>query len=397
MHRLKSSVSGVIKNSFCFLALIGWSAQAGTELNWSSPSSLPTMEHLMCVAYGNGFYVTVGFNGTILTSVNGSEWADRSATSGVILSGVCAGNGSFVAVGEGGTILFSADGVNWDSQTSPVTDDLKSVIWNGTLFVAVGLAGTIITSENGVDWTKQDFKSGTDLSSVTWGNSEFVAVGFDGMAGTISTSPDGIVWLDNQYYGSEGFFSVSWFKTKIIAGSYPMFSSSDGLTWSEISAETDEYIVGLAASNDLVVAVGGNGTILSSPDGITWTTVSTEVSNALNSVASDGVKFVAIGMNGTIIYSSTSNAINHRLLSSSLNKELFSVNRTTMYFTLQNNVDLRIDLFSPLGKHIKTLVSGNVSKGFHQIDFSRGLSAGNYVLSFKNDGLSNQRLVAVSK
>ena len=55
------------------------------------------------------------------------------------------GNGRFVAVGEDGTILTSPDGVSWTRRTSGTSNRLEGVAYGNGLFVAVG-GGTILTS-----------------------------------------------------------------------------------------------------------------------------------------------------------------------------------------------------------------------------------------------------------
>ncbi len=56
------------------------------------------------------------------------------------------GNGTFVAVGRNGTILTSRDRVNWTEQISPTNNQLKGVTYGNGRFVAVGIYGTILTS-----------------------------------------------------------------------------------------------------------------------------------------------------------------------------------------------------------------------------------------------------------
>jgi hypothetical protein len=58
------------------------------------------------VAYGNGLFVAVGGNGTILTSRDGVNWTEQTSRSNT-LNSVTYGKGLFVAVGDGGTILTS--------------------------------------------------------------------------------------------------------------------------------------------------------------------------------------------------------------------------------------------------------------------------------------------------
>ena len=66
------------------------------------------------VAFGNGRFVAVGGDGTIVHSSDGDSWqqATNNATSNWLL-GVAFGNGRFVAVGFDGTIVHSSDGDSW--------------------------------------------------------------------------------------------------------------------------------------------------------------------------------------------------------------------------------------------------------------------------------------------
>ena len=75
--------------------------------NWQSRSALQEGIILRGIAYGNGTFVAVGGNGTILTSPEGITWTSRTSGTDSILYGVTYGNGTFVAVGTDGTILQS--------------------------------------------------------------------------------------------------------------------------------------------------------------------------------------------------------------------------------------------------------------------------------------------------
>jgi photosystem II stability/assembly factor-like uncharacterized protein len=65
---------------------------------------------LNAVTYGNGTFVAVGYQGTILYSVDGIAWEPRTSGTSMYLNGVTYGNSTFVAVGDHGTILISIDG-----------------------------------------------------------------------------------------------------------------------------------------------------------------------------------------------------------------------------------------------------------------------------------------------
>lgn len=110
---------------------------------WTARDS-PRRSQLWSVTYGNGTFVAVGLGGTIVTSTNGIQWADRSM--GLTrLFGVRYGNGYFVAVGENGTILTSRDGVDWIRRKSGTVDWLSGVAFGNGRFIVLG-GGAILES-----------------------------------------------------------------------------------------------------------------------------------------------------------------------------------------------------------------------------------------------------------
>ena len=105
--------------------------------------------------YGAGLFAARNINGGGSEGGGGSEsgvgttWT-LCTSQGNSLFGVTYGNGLFVAVGSDGTILTSPDGVNWTAQASGTGSDLNGVTYGNGLFVAVGGSyhgsGTILTS-----------------------------------------------------------------------------------------------------------------------------------------------------------------------------------------------------------------------------------------------------------
>ena len=111
----------------------------------------------------SGLFVTVGENGTILTSDNGSSWTSRAGGNTDNLSEVTFGNNIFVAVGVNGTIRTSSDnGSTWDNKTTHTTN-FYGVTFGKNTFIVVGENGTIRTSsDNGTTWDNRT--SGTTVN-----------------------------------------------------------------------------------------------------------------------------------------------------------------------------------------------------------------------------------------
>lgn len=128
--------------------------------SWQVADNVFECSRLNGVAGGNGIYVAVGGNATILTSENGHNWTSRHSRALYHLYSVAFGANTFVAVGfppEVGaedTALTSPDGVTWTSQHSGTTNGLYGVAYAHGIFVTVG-ADTILTSSDGIQWARQ--------------------------------------------------------------------------------------------------------------------------------------------------------------------------------------------------------------------------------------------------
>src|SRR5438552_19045312 len=85
------------------------------------------------------------------------HWTPRDpSVSNAVLTGITYGNGKFVAVGDQGTVITSYDGVTWNNRVSGVAVHLTDVVYGGGRFVVLGERGTLITSANGVDCLSQN-------------------------------------------------------------------------------------------------------------------------------------------------------------------------------------------------------------------------------------------------
>ena len=196
------------------------------------------------------------------------------------LRGVTFGDGVYVAVGEpdgsnGGIIYTSSDATTWTRNTSsPVASKILSdVAFGNNIWVAVGDTQTIITA--------------TDPTG-TW--TELTGH-------PVTSNPQGVAF-------GNGVFVI---------GTSNIFSSADGLTWTEEDDGGSFFHFGVVfdPDNGLFVSVGNNGKIATSSDGdnvargsMTWTERTSNVTNRLRAVAYDDGLWVAVGDSGTITTSS---------------------------------------------------------------------------------------------
>lgn len=108
------------------------------------------------IAHGDGYWIAVGQNNTVVTSSNGIDWTlNQGAVQGSDWQWICFGAGRFVAIGgvvvDGktvGTIMFSDDGgATWTKGSSGTDKFLYSIAYSPELnvFAAVGEAGTIVS------------------------------------------------------------------------------------------------------------------------------------------------------------------------------------------------------------------------------------------------------------
>src|SRR5206468_1132888 len=74
--------------------------------HWRNPS--PPLTPLVGIAYGQGTFIAVGgWQGTILSSPDGTNWSHETSANEEFLFGVTFVNNLWIAVGAGGSLLTS--------------------------------------------------------------------------------------------------------------------------------------------------------------------------------------------------------------------------------------------------------------------------------------------------
>jgi hypothetical protein len=126
----------------------------------TTPSALTGIFGGVSIAYGLGTFVIVSYNSEyIVQCVGASFYANvtiplDAPTTSRTLYGVAYGNGIFIAVGRNSTILRCTDsGYNWDViRITPSNLSLGNIVYADGLFVIGGGDGELLTSSDGLTW-----------------------------------------------------------------------------------------------------------------------------------------------------------------------------------------------------------------------------------------------------
>ncbi|MFM2082022.1 MAG: hypothetical protein RL380_713 [Verrucomicrobiota bacterium] len=184
--------------------LAGWSDTAGAlPFQWLNPPISSHSFNLQSVDSANGIFVMVGrkavktpfstftnYFSMALVSADGTNWTEcpvGNATN--LLTKVVFLNGKFVTVGSQGMVAYSTNGTNWTVTSTGITNDLSGITYGAGLYACVGTSGKIITSPDLTNWTPRASPTASSFNCIAYGNSTFLA------SGTTSVrSSDGVTW-----------------------------------------------------------------------------------------------------------------------------------------------------------------------------------------------------------
>jgi len=279
--------------------------------NWRLADA-PAGDSFTGIAFGNGQFVVVGADSTILSSTDTTNWVSQ-ASEPARLYAVAYGGGLFVAVGEdifNGTavVLTSPDAVEWTARQVTTNAQLFAIAYGAGVFVAVGVEnasglGLILSSPDGMNWTRQGNDSFGQLIAVARGNGRFVGVQRDGQ---ILTSVNGTVWGSPSPYGLVPYPNA----TTYGAGSFISVGDSewipispDGINWLWYSSGIASSLLGAAYGNGNFVTVGESGAVATSHDGVFWLQREIMSTMTLRSAAYGHDRFVVVGDSGTVLVS----------------------------------------------------------------------------------------------
>lgn len=281
--------------------------------SWSFKTS-PTTNTLNDVTYGNGLYVAVGDNSTILTSPDGTVWTVRSASTSVptTLRGVTFSGTQFVAVGYGGTVVTSTNGITWTKRQTSSSLAIEDVAYGNGRYVAVGgyPSNVKLVSTDGITWTAQPAAYGMDydMYDITFGNGQFVAIGYYGV---VLTSPNGLTWTKRNLDILDSMQGIVYANNQFITVGTSIRRSTDGATWQATSApDGQSNLSSVAYGNGRYVvfgnsyAFGSKAQLLTSTDGAIFTRIEFPTYTAPSDVVFGQNLFVSVDYYGNILSSS---------------------------------------------------------------------------------------------
>ena len=271
------------------------------------------------------FYVTVGFRGTVMTSVDGIDWDLElvpDAVTNITLFGVGGTTNLLLAVGENGNVILSPNvltnvvltnadlsvstnpvstlGIFWNPIPPPTTNALQGVTTFGDRFVLTGDNGTVLLSDDGTRWVPQDSGTTNFLTGVAEFPGGLVAVG---RGGTLLTSPDGNSWTSHPTGTTNWLYRVRYLGGRliVIGQNGTVLTSPDGSAWTRQAPGGARWLTDVTLLHDTYFVAGTLGTILASTNAVDWTYLGTITEKSLYGIACHQGQLVAAGVEGAIV------------------------------------------------------------------------------------------------
>lgn len=265
-------------------------------LNWTT--AYTNSQSLSAVTFAGDKFVAAGYNGVLLTSADGTNWANPVAgIPDLFFLQLTFLNGRFVGVNPE-QFFFSSNGVNWATAPAPTnTGRLVSLAFGHGLYVAGGEYRSVWISTNGAEWSTPE----TNLSLYPYGGNTHVAfgngvfVGASGSQADILTSPDGLNWMTQTLVTNDGdsvyFNDLTFANGRFVAVANTAIATSlDGTNWHLLRTNLGLYSVAGGAGH--FAAVGGN-ILASSNDGTNWVSQFSNDPGSISDVAFGAGWFVA--------------------------------------------------------------------------------------------------------
>ena len=381
--------------------------------NWSGQTSGTSHQlrglHMINVLTG----WTCGDAGTLMnTTDGGAAWMQNTVT-GVDLHEVVFKDAiTGVVVGDGGTIFRTTDGGrNWSSVNSATVSQLRGADWgSGDVVWAAGRDGAVVRSTDaGASWSALNTGVATRfLAIAAIGTDSAWVVGRNGVV--LHTSNGGLTWTSQTNPATGNIQDVQFLDagTGFACGSNSlvMYTADGGRNWvsraSGIAAGQNGLFF-LDNTNGRTVGDGGK-IYVTDNGGLTWAVEPSGTTHALNDVFfSDQSNGWIVGDFGTILHK-----VNPTGLTKDENSPVTSYTleqnypnpfnpQTTISFSLDERLNVRLEVFNISGQRVRSLVNKTLNPGQYRFTFQAGdLPSGVYFYRLNTGGNSiNKQMLLV--
>jgi len=141
--------------------------------SWSSPFNLPSVKQYIGVVWGNSTWVSVSTTGYVITSTNGTSWANSANLTSSSIFSIKYINNQFVIISDSKT-WTSTNGVSWTERSIPFNTWIDITYGNGK-YIAVadgsytpGRSKPIATSTDLINWTEITIDKDTSFRSIEY-------------------------------------------------------------------------------------------------------------------------------------------------------------------------------------------------------------------------------------
>ncbi|NNG26169.1 MAG: T9SS type A sorting domain-containing protein [Ignavibacteriaceae bacterium] len=288
--------------------LVFFSTLIYAQSGWFWQNPLPQGNHLYDIESLTGLTISVGSDGTILSST-GSGWQIRDAGVENYLFSISMKGVHVWVSGSDGTMLHNSDGVGylWEEQTTGVDKQLRSVFFlNDNIGWSVGEQETILkTTDGGNNWDILYTNGSQHYFEVFFhdDNNGWLC-GAAGSNGVIKkTTNGGTTWQNSIIPASRMngmHFADMNFGCAVGNGGAIFRTTNGGTDWSLATSNTSQDLKAVyLKTNGEGWAVGYEGTIIFTSDfGATWNTQTSPSYNNLNAIYGNWV----VGEGGTILH-----------------------------------------------------------------------------------------------
>jgi len=216
-------------------------------------------------------WITVGTAGSIFvgSGIDTNTFVNRYSRTIKDLNSVAFGNGYFVAVGNDGTILTSNTGLFWELEPSPTTLNLNKVTFDGSNFIIAANSGAILKSisRSSYEFITTNLYGSTNFVNIKYNYGFYVAIT---SSGDLYYSFNLSTWVIRDYVGTNNIKDLSFEESLGINGKYIAVGAASTVIYAEPvfhrAVAQSSVTSGLVTS--IVIIDGGFGYLQNSPPAV---------------------------------------------------------------------------------------------------------------------------------